>query len=54
MDIVRKYVLKFYKGVMKENKNTTDDISDFVTKMICLDADSIIMGKNIDYEDNEA
>jgi hypothetical protein len=31
---------------MKENKNTTDDISDFVTKMICLDTDNIIMNKN--------
>ena len=54
MDKVRKYVLKFYKGVMKQNKNTTDDISHFVTKMICLDADSIIMSKNDDYEDEEA
>jgi hypothetical protein len=53
MDKVREYVLKFFKGVMKENKNTTDDISNFVTKMICLDADSIIMGKNVGYEDDE-
>lgn len=53
MDKVREYVLKFFKGVMKENKNTTDDISNFVTKMICLDADSIIMGKNVEYEDDK-
>ena len=53
MDKVREYVLKFFKGALKENKNTTDDISNFVTKMICLDADSIIMGKNVDYEDDE-
>ena len=53
MDKVREYVLKFFKGVMKENKNTTDNISNFVTKMICLDADSIIMGKNVDYEDDD-
>ena len=53
MDKVREYVLKFFKGVMKENKNTTDDISNFVTKLICLDADSIIMGKNVDYEDDD-
>ena len=53
MDKVRQYVLKFFKGVIKENKNTIDDISNFVTKMICLDADSIIMGKNVDYEDDE-
>ena len=45
--------MKFFKGVMKENKNTTDDISNFVTKMICLDADSIIMGKNVEYEDDK-
>ena len=28
-------------------------ISNFVTKMICLDADSIIMGKNVEYEDDK-
>ena len=50
IDKIRNIVMNFFKGVMKENKNTTDDISDFVTKMICLDADSIIMGKNVDYE----
>ena len=53
IDKVREYALKFLKGVMKENKNTTHDISNFVTKLICLDADSIIMGKNVEYEDDE-
>ena len=53
IDKVREYALKFLKGVMKENKNTIHDISNFVTKLICLDADSIIMDKNVEYEDDE-
>jgi len=41
----RQKVMKFYKGVMKENKNKTEDISHFVTDFICFDAESIIINK---------
>ena len=44
--IIRKKCIDFYKGVMKENKNSTDDISDFITDIISVDADNIIMNKD--------
>ena len=44
--IIRKKCIDFYKRVMKENKNSTDDISDFITDIISVDADNIIMNKD--------
>jgi len=43
---VRKMVMNFFKGVMKENKDSRKDIMDFVYKIIEIDALDIIMNKD--------
>lgn len=43
--IIRKKCVDFYKKVMKENKHSKDDIFDFVTNIITIDCEDIIMNK---------
>ena len=37
--------MNFFKGVMKENKNSKEDILKFVYKIIEIDTDNIIINK---------
>ena len=43
--IIRRKCVDFYKKVMKENKHSKDDIFDFVTNIITIDCEDIIMNK---------
>lgn len=43
IDKVRNMVMDFFKDVMKENKNSKEDIMNFVYKIIKIDTDSIII-----------
>lgn len=43
---VRRTAIDFYKNIMKEHKNSADDIFDFVTKLICLDDEMITKEEN--------
>ena len=38
--------MNFFKGVMKENKGSKEDITKFVYKIIEIDTDDIIMNKD--------
>ena len=44
--IIRRKCVDFYKKVMKENKHNKDDIFDFVTNIITIDCEDIIMNKD--------
>lgn len=46
IDKIRNIVMDFFKSVMKENKNTKEDIMKFVFKIIETDTDNIIMNKD--------
>jgi hypothetical protein len=46
IDKVRNIVMNFFKGVMKENKDSKEDILKFVYKIIEIDTDDIIMNKD--------
>lgn len=42
----RNIVIDFFKGVIKENKDTKKDIINFIYKIIEMDVDNIIMNKD--------
>ena len=44
--IIRRKCVDFYKKVIKENKHSKDDIFDFVTNIITIDCEDIIMNKD--------
>ena len=44
--IIRRKCVDFYKKVMKENKDSKEDIMKFVYKIIEIDTDNIIMNKD--------
>ena len=46
IDKVRNIVMNFFKGVMKENKGSKEDIMKFVYKIIEINTDDIIMNKD--------
>ena len=48
IDKVRNIVMNFFKGIMKENKDSKEDILKFVYKIIEIDTDNIIMNKDED------
>ena len=46
IDKVRNIVMNFFKGVMKENKDSKEDILKFVYKIIEIDIDNVIINED--------